>query len=72
VEGEPVLSANRCEGSLAMTPEEGGATLTADVRWERTLRPAGPPLPGSVRLWREDFAGTEALAQRLRPAYGQK
>jgi hypothetical protein len=66
VEGEPVVSANLCEGLLDLAPPGEVDTLTVEVRWDRThpLAAAG----GEVRLSREDFPRIEALARRLRPA----
>jgi hypothetical protein len=66
--GEPVLSANLCEGLLEMTPEGEGSALTVSADWARTLPPpADAGWPRSVRLSRERFPQIEALASRLRP-----
>jgi hypothetical protein len=68
VDGQPLLSANLCEGLLDMTPEGDGSTLTVTASWARTLPPpVAVPLPGRVRLRRETFGAIEALATRLRP-----
>jgi hypothetical protein len=70
LQGEPVLSANLCEGLLDMTPEGDGSALTVTASWARTLPPPKAlPLPGSVRLRGETFGLIEALAARLRPAH---
>jgi hypothetical protein len=67
VPGEPVLSANLCEGLLHMTPEGDVSALTVTASWSRSL-PPNEELPSQVRLRREVFGRIEALAVRLRPA----
>ncbi len=67
-EGEPVISANLCEGLLDMTPEGDGSTLTVSASWARSLPPpATLPLPRVVRLRQETFPLIEKLAGYLRP-----
>jgi hypothetical protein len=70
VEGQPMISANLCEGLLDMTPEGDGSALTVSASWARTLPPsAAVPLPGTVRLRAETFGRIETLASRLRPVH---
>ena len=70
VEGDPVISANLCEGLLDMTPEGDGSKLTIAASWARTMPPpAALPLPGVVSLRRETFGRIETLATRLRPVH---
>ena len=69
-EGEPVISANLCEGLVQMTPEGEGSALTISANWARTLPPSRLiPIPGSVTLRRETFRHIEKLAGQLRPAH---
>ena len=68
IEGQPVISANLCEGLLEMTPEGDDSTLTISVHWARTSPPpATLSLPREVQLRRETFGLIETLATQLRP-----
>ncbi|HYT91155.1 MAG TPA: hypothetical protein VEL76_20750 [Gemmataceae bacterium] len=67
VNGEPLLSANLCEGLLDLTPEGHGSALTISATWARHLPPGEGTLPARVRLPREAFDRLETLADRLRP-----
>lgn len=68
-EGEPVVSANLCEGLLDMTPEGECSSLAISVRWAKTLSPAANVgLPQTVQLRHDSFSRIETLAGRLRPA----
>jgi hypothetical protein len=67
-EGEPVISANLCEGLLDLTPEGDASSLSVTARWARALPPPSDALPGSVCLRREDFPHLEFLVQSLRPS----
>jgi hypothetical protein len=70
VEGEPLLSANLCDGLLDMTPEGEASVLTVSANWARTLPPpAAVPIPGKVKLRQETFGRIEVLAAKLRPAH---
>ena len=66
-QGEPVLSANLCEGLLDMTPEGDDAVLTIAASWAQSLPSRiAQPAHSSVRIKRDMFPKIEYLAGRLR------